>query len=56
MNVDGLMNSVVEVNSQAEEDELNPFGNAFRAVETKLGTEKAARRRINPFTDRCWKV
>jgi len=56
MNVDGPQNSVVEVNTQTEDDELNPYGNAFRAVEKTFKTEQEAMRQINPFTDRSWKV
>jgi primary-amine oxidase len=56
MNVDGPMNSVVEVNTQPEDDDENPFGNAFRPVETRFRTEKEAQRKLNPQSDRLWKM
>jgi len=56
MTVDGLANSVVEVDTvQAPPDE-NPYGNAFRGQTTVLATEQQAQRRIDPMAARYWKV
>jgi primary-amine oxidase len=55
--VDGDDNSLVEVNVvQPPMDEGNPMGNAFRAEETVLASEKAARRSRNVDTERSWKI
>jgi primary-amine oxidase len=55
--LDGLDNSVYEVNTEAEPlGPENPYGNGFFAVSTLLATEKAAQRMIDPFTARYWKV
>jgi primary-amine oxidase len=57
MAVDGPGNSLVECNTeQVPEGPDNPWGNAFYETETVLTTELAARRRINPATQRAWKV
>jgi primary-amine oxidase len=56
MQVDGLDNSVVEVNTRPAPAEENPFGNAFFGETTVLSTEAQAQRRIDPFTGRYWKV
>jgi primary-amine oxidase len=57
MAVDGPGNSVVECNSFAEEDdEKNPYGNAFYQTDTVLKTELQACRRANPATQRYWKI
>ena len=56
MGVDGIANSVVEVNTvQAPPDE-NPYGNAFKGETTVFGTEQQAQRRIDPLVGRYWKV
>src|SRR5579862_4913006 len=34
----------------------NPYGNAFRAESTLLGTEKAAQRHVNTSTARFWRI
>ncbi len=54
--VDGFANTVYEVNTEAPPDDENPYGNAFRTVETPLVTEKQARRKLSPETDRHWKI
>lgn len=55
--VDGTQNSVYEVNTKAEPmGPENPHGNAFYAESTLLETEQDAKRTINPFTARYWKV
>lgn len=55
--LDGLENSVYEVNTEAAPlDAENPYGNGFLAISTLLPTEKAAQRRIDPFTARYWKI
>ncbi|NJM84990.1 MAG: primary-amine oxidase [Leptolyngbyaceae cyanobacterium SL_1_1] len=56
INVDGQNNSVYEVDIVPEEDEHNPYGNAFYAQSTLLPTEKAAQRLIDPMKGRHWKV
>jgi primary-amine oxidase len=56
MAIDGNLNSVVECNTYTEEDENNPYGNAFYMQETLLDTEQAGCRRANPATQRYWKV
>ncbi len=57
MMVDGLNNSVYEVNTVADPPGPdNPHRNAFRAVSTLLARESEAQRVIDPFSARYWKV
>jgi primary-amine oxidase len=57
MAVDGLANSVYEVNTVAEPPgPENPHGNAFRAEATLLRSEAQAQRLIDPFAGRYWKI
>jgi primary-amine oxidase len=56
ISIDGDRNSIVECNTQAEDEALNPFGNAYFVVETPLRRELEACRRANPTTHRYWKV
>ena len=57
MAVDGDRNSVVECNTYAEPaGPANPYGNAYFVEETVLATESAAGRRVDPATQRYWKV
>ncbi|MEO0432182.1 MAG: tyramine oxidase, partial [Cyanobacteria bacterium J06656_5] len=56
MSVDGVNNSVYEVDIVPEEDEHNPYGNAFYAKSTLLPTEQAAQRVIDPMKGRYWKI
>ncbi|HET8846690.1 MAG TPA: primary-amine oxidase [Ktedonobacteraceae bacterium] len=55
--MDGLENSVVEVNCQALPwGPENPGGNAWRTQETALISESLAQRSIEPRTARSWKI
>lgn len=54
--IDGVSNSVVEVNTVAAPPEENPYGNAFYGEQTVLATETAARRNVNPLSGRYWKI
>lgn len=55
MSVDGLRNSVCEVNVEREPlGARNPYGNAFKAVESDLRTESEAQRKAAP--GRFWRV
>jgi primary-amine oxidase len=57
LDVDGPGNTVVEVDSVAAPmGPDNPAGNAYTTRETPLATEQAARRTIDPFANRYWKV
>ncbi|MEO1592890.1 MAG: primary-amine oxidase [Cyanobacteria bacterium J06632_22] len=56
MTVDGLENSVYEVDIVPEADEHNPYGNAFYAKSTLLPTEQTAQRLIDPMKGRYWKI
>ena len=57
MMVDGLSNSVYEVNTVAEPPgPENPHGNAYFARATLLPTESEAQRVIDPLAGRYWKV
>jgi primary-amine oxidase len=57
MMVDGLNNSVYEVNTEAEPSgPENPHGNAYFAKATLLPTESEAQRVIDPLAGRFWKV
>ncbi|MGC1219062.1 MAG: primary-amine oxidase [Phormidesmis sp.] len=56
MNIDGANNSVYEVDIVPEEDDKNPYGNAFYAKSTLLPTEQAAKRLIDPMKGRYWKI
>jgi primary-amine oxidase len=57
MSVDGLQNSVYEVNTeQVPPGPDNPYGNAFRPVRTLLATELRAQRVIDPLAGRYWLV
>ncbi len=55
--IDGVNNSVYEVNSEAEPmGETNPYGNAFFAKSELFATERSAQRIVNPLSARYWKV
>jgi primary-amine oxidase len=54
--IDGVRNSVVEVNTRPAPAEENPWGNAFYGESTVLATEQAAQRVIDPMTGRFWKI
>lgn len=55
MAVDGDANSVVECNTQADPPgPANPYGNAFREVQTVLETDTG--RRADPASHRYWKI
>eukprot|EP00005_Dracoamoeba_jomungandri_P000037 CAMPEP_0174250022 /NCGR_PEP_ID=MMETSP0439-20130205/331_1 /TAXON_ID=0 /ORGANISM="Stereomyxa ramosa, Strain Chinc5" /LENGTH=660 /DNA_ID=CAMNT_0015329991 /DNA_START=19 /DNA_END=2001 /DNA_ORIENTATION=- len=54
--IDGQNNSFCELNTRAEDDDKNPYGNAFFAETTVFKTEKEAQRNFNPWTARYWKV
>ena len=57
MMVDGLENSVYEVNSEAVPlGPANPHGNAWVAKRTLLASESAAQRLVDPLTGRYWVV
>ncbi|EKU99059.1 Cu2+-containing amine oxidase [Leptolyngbya sp. PCC 7375] len=56
MSVDGPNNSVYEVDIVPEEDEHNPYGNAFYAQSTLLSSEQGAQRTIDPMKGRYWKI
>lgn len=57
MEVDGTANSVVEVDVVHEPMGLtNPQGNAYTLKETILESEAVAKRLIDPFVSRSWKV
>lgn len=57
MALDGPDNSVVEVDTElVPEGPENPVGNAFRAVETLLDTELAAKRNVSAEHNRYWKI
>lgn len=54
--IDGVNNTVVEVNTRQAPPEENPFGNAFYGEQTVLATEKEAQRIIDPLAGRYWKI
>ncbi|MYD42739.1 MAG: primary-amine oxidase [Gammaproteobacteria bacterium] len=55
--LDGTMNSVYEVNTEAEPiSEVNPDGTAFAARATLLRTESDAKRNADTTKARSWKV
>ncbi len=56
MAVDGPGNSVVECNTVMEEDDADPYGNAFYQQDTVLTSETRAARRANPLSQRYWKI
>ena len=57
LDVDGEANSVVEVESFAHPiGPDNPYGSSYVTRETVLGVESAAKRVIDPFTGRYWKI
>jgi primary-amine oxidase len=57
LDIDGEANTVYEVDSVAPPLGLdNPYGGAFVAQETPLGSESVARRVIDPFKSRYWKI
>ena len=57
MDIDGSANSVVEYNVVVPpKGPENPHGNAFYEEATTLKTEKVARRRVNPASQRYWKI
>jgi len=57
MTVDGPKNSIYEVNTVSlPRGPDNPHGNAFRAEEVLLSTEKEARRRVDSSSARFWRI
>jgi len=57
MDLDGSDATVVEVDAMPDPPgPENPWGNAFRAVETPLRSERQARRRSDPLRSRTWHV
>ncbi|MEM6906340.1 MAG: tyramine oxidase, partial [Pseudomonadota bacterium] len=56
MAVDGDQNTAVECNTHADPaGPENPYGNAFRMVETVLESEAGAARKVDQATHRYWK-
>jgi primary-amine oxidase len=57
LDVDGPVNSVYEIEAEpVPTGPDNPWGNAFRQRSTRLDSELAAQREVNPATSRAWKV
>ena len=57
MSVDGMKNSVYEVNTKAEPmGPENPQGNAFFTESTLLATESEAQRTVDPLAGRYWLI
>jgi primary-amine oxidase len=57
VDLDGTANSVYEVDVTADAAGVdNPWGNAFTAHATRLETELAAQRVVDPARSRVWKV
>ncbi|EIJ82043.1 tyramine oxidase [Bacillus methanolicus PB1] len=57
MQLDGMNNSVVEINTVSEEKgPNNPYSNAFYPVTTTFKTEKEAVRRMDLASARTWKI
>ena len=57
MSVDGFANDVHEVHTElAPVGPANPHGNAFKAVATKLKTEREAQQMIDPLNARFWRI
>jgi primary-amine oxidase len=57
LDIDGRSNSVVEVDAISPPvGPENPYGGAFVARETPLESELAARRVVDPFHSRYWKI
>jgi primary-amine oxidase len=57
MDVDGPGNEVFEVDVLAEPvGDANPWSNAFRPHATRLETEAAARRKVDPARSRTWRI
>ncbi|MFV0260382.1 MAG: primary-amine oxidase [Acidimicrobiales bacterium] len=54
--IDGLDNTVVEVDTVPAPVDENPWGNAFLASSTVLASEQQARRLVDPLVARYWKV
>jgi primary-amine oxidase len=57
MEVDGPANSVYEMEARpVPPGPDNPWANAFDSVATRLDSEQAAQRVVDPSRSRCWKV
>lgn len=57
MTIDGVQNSVYEINTEAVPmGPNNPHGNACAVSSTLLKTETEAQRTIDPFKGRYWKI
>jgi primary-amine oxidase len=57
LDVDGPENTVYEVEAEpVPTGPENPWGNAFLQKATRLDTELAAQRDVNPVTSRVWKI
>ncbi|MFK7858273.1 MAG: primary-amine oxidase [Granulosicoccus sp.] len=54
--IDGIANSVIEVNTLSAPADENPWGNAFYGEQTLFTSEQQAMRRIDPMTGRFWKI
>jgi primary-amine oxidase len=54
MDVDGEGNEVYEVNVDPVDE--GPWGNAFAPTATRLDTESAAQRNVDPSRSRTWKI
>jgi primary-amine oxidase len=57
LDVDGPVNSVYEIEAErVPTGPENPWGNAFRQRATRVDTELAAQRDVDPSVSRAWKV
>lgn len=57
LDVDGVKNSVMEVNTGAAHDNsADNHGNAIETIETQLTNEQDAKRQVNAASNRYWKV
>jgi primary-amine oxidase len=57
LDVDGTTNEIYEVEAETmPAGPENPWANAFRQKTTKLTTESAAQREVNPAASRSWKI
>ncbi len=54
--IDGIENSVYEVDVEAEPEGRHPYGSGFRTVARALSTEKEAQREIDPSRSRVWRI
>ena len=56
LDIDGVKNSVYEIDTEPLPADQNPYDNAFQAVQTLIGSESESARTVNSHSARHWRV